>query len=68
MVARRGPNANEIRSLFPRREDRAAWASWWHMWADVGRLAGRLDPEAALYEPTHVGDNSLPDVREGGRP
>jgi hypothetical protein len=49
---------------FPSRDNPAAWAAWWHRWAYLGRLAARLEPAGALYEPVYHGDHTLPGCPE----
>jgi hypothetical protein len=51
---------------FPSRDDPAAWADWWHIWARLGRVAGRLDPAGPLYEVVYPGDHTR--AGPGGSP
>ena len=51
---------------FPPHDDPAAWADWWHTWARLGRLAGRLDPAGPLYEVEYPGDHTR--AGPGGSP
>ena len=50
---------------FPGAHDAMGWAEWWHEWARLGRLGGRLDPAGALFEPLYPGDHLL-DLPERG--
>jgi hypothetical protein len=56
----RGPEALALLPPIPPSDDPTAWADWWHSWARLGRLAARLDPAGALYEPVYTGDQALP--------
>ncbi|HKI33935.1 MAG TPA: hypothetical protein VKA46_18925 [Gemmataceae bacterium] len=61
---RRAPVPDDVLPPFPRPHDFAGWANWWHRWARIGYVAGRLDPHGPLYEPVYPGDHTLPQRRE----